>query len=109
MEPMTPQEYEALTDEQRLGVINDLATHPAFQVSTMPPQVEMELDAIRVILRNVAAALSVGNLAMASSAITDRIFFLGETPNLPNSIVPTITGIKYVVDAVVTHADGTTD
>jgi len=109
MEPMTLAEYEALTDEQRLAVINTLAASPA--ISTMPTQVEMEFDAIRVILRNVADALSVGNLAMASSAITDRIFYKSDLTSdtaSPDDI-PVLTGLSYVVDATVTHADGTTD
>ena len=105
MEPMTLPEYDALTDEQRLTIINQLAVG-------IPNTVEMELDTLRVILRHVADALAVGDLAMAASAITDVIKFkseLGDSPKEPDGISPLTSMAQFFVDAFITHADGSRD
>lgn len=105
MEPMTLPEYDALTDEQRLTIINQLAVG-------IPNTVEMELDTLRVILRNVADALSIGNLALAASSITDIIKFkteLSDSPKEADGISPVTGMAQFFVDAFITHQDGSRD
>lgn len=101
---MTPEEYAELTDTERLAIINQLAVN-------IPSTFELELDAIRVILREMATALLKGNLKAASDAVTSRIYYNSEidSPVPSNDIAPTQTGVTYVVDAFITHADGSRD
>ena len=114
---MTLTEYNSLTDSQRLEIINSLAQN----VSSTP--FEMELDTLRVILRGIATGLNNGDLKQAAKAVTDVIYFKSELPeslesseSSESSDTPPIdeqiegifpqTGLTFVTDAFITHADG---
>ena len=104
---MTPAEYSALTDDQRLAIINSLAQN----ISSTP--IEMEFDTIRVILRGIASGLDNGDLKAAAKAVTDVIYFKSEmpqeTPDVETQIdgIFPLTGLTFLTDAYITHADGT--
>ena len=107
---MTQEVFDALTDSQRLEIINSLAQN----VSSSP--IEMQLDTLNVILLGIATGLNNGDLKAAAKAVTDVIYFKTDIPLSDLSDTPAIadqvdgifpaTGLTFVTDAFITHADG---
>ena len=114
---MTQEVFNALTDNQRLEIINSLAQ----KVSSTP--LEMQFDTLNVILLGIATGLNNGDLKQAAKAITDVIYFKSDialdalsseisdpsdTPAIADQVdgIFPLTGLTFVTDAVITHADG---